>query len=244
MQISFGESIVHTFQNYNINVIVYNFIKGENRYIKELYRAQILVRYNIHFNKDWKGKFKSFFGVHTYHPQKEIGRTPYFSEKELAKIIKTIYFSNKPRFGLYNNFLYKYIKDNTLFGTPKTKISETFYNKIYNKLNSETRDDERIELYLNLRGEVFELFNNHFLDLESGETFSIRCFSSPFQISMVKQSKIIGIDCTFQIGPHQYKQVMVFVGKKDRINIYYCQIKRKALIRRRFQHINFLSSVF
>lgn len=92
---------LYTFQNYNIDGIVYNCEFGIDRHKKQRCRAKVLIPYKIHYSKDRKGEVRIIFSVHTNHPQEKIAQAPYFSENELAEIIETIYLSNKPRFGCY-----------------------------------------------------------------------------------------------------------------------------------------------
>lgn len=211
----------YTFQNYNINGIVYNCIYGKDRHIKLRCHAQILVSFRIHFTSDWEENVIFCNSIHSYHPTTAVAQIPYFSENQIAEQIETIYLSNKPRFGRYKtyNLLLQYIKDNTPQNAGRTIVSKTFFNNIYNKLDEQNQPKEKIELFRNLRNENFELFNNNFIDNNSGQIFSIRCYSSPFQLSMIPKSSIIEIDCTFQTTPIEYKQVMVIMGKTDTMNL-------------------------
>ena len=218
--VQFGNEL-YVFQNYNQKGIIYNCQYGKKRYIKDRCRSQILVPYTIHLKQDWEGEVEIINSVHSNHPKTSVVPLTYFTESQLEKEIENIYFSKTPHVKRYEayNLLIEYIKKNTPESVQPIKVSKMFFNKIYNSLEYENQEKVDVDTFFNLRGENFLLFTMNLSQKESNDLCIIRCYASPFQIQMASQSKLIGIDCTFQTAPPQFKQVMVLMGKTTKINL-------------------------
>lgn len=95
--------------------------------------------------------------------QSKLKQFIYQINQDLVDIKHTIYYYNISkiiRLKMLNEQLYQ----------------KKIFNNIYNKLDEQNQPKEKIEFFKNMRNENFELFNNTFIDNNSGQIFKIRCY--------------------------------------------------------------------
>lgn len=186
---------------------------------------------------------------HSYHPDESDKTIQYFTDLQIEQKIEEIFNSKNPHYSRVETFnlVLEFIRLNTPDNVPLTILRRNVFNNIYDRLIKENRI-QNICLYKNLRNENFELFNFKYFDSKNQEERSIICFCSDFQKTLIQKVKIAGIDCTFQTAPPKFAQVMVIIGKTDKINMplsyFLLPSKSEKCYRIAFQNFTFLVNNF
>lgn len=211
--------------------------------------AQIIVPYSIHSNTNWVENVQIQNSIHSNHPIKSQKIAHFFTEEEIAAKIEAIYYSEEPHCTRYKtyNLLLEFLRKNSEDNQTEFKVNKNFFDNIYNKLEISNKITEQSKIFKNERGEIFEIFNINFKKNET-EIHSIICYSSQFQLSLIQNVSIIGIDCTFLIAPPKFKQVMVMIGKTKKLNVplayFLLPSKNQDVYKMAFQNFKFFISNF
>ena len=218
------------FANYRKDGIRYICHKGCNFHIESSKRckAEIIVPYDIILS-GWESNQKEFH-VHDTRIIKIHNHSCVSSEQvaaqlvpvdftQLKAILENIYKAQDippGRGTAYVAFLQKIKEEFPEGHVPK--VNESLFRELYNSVVHQNKpaNDEPILIRNN---EKYEFFKFTYQDESTKSDSEIICFSTKFQQELIQKAKAVGIDCTFNISPPGYTQVMVILARTEKMNI-------------------------